>query len=29
MIEHLLKKAFDPYYDAPLETWKVFTALCM
>jgi len=28
VIEHILKKAFDPFYEAPLEVWKGFADLC-
>ena len=28
MYEHILKKAFDPFYEAPLENWKNFASLC-
>lgn len=28
MHEHRLKEAFDPYYDAPLESWRNFAKLC-
>jgi len=28
MIEHKLKKAFDPYFEAPLEAWIYFANLC-
>lgn len=28
MIEHQLKKAFDPYYQAPIESWNKFADLC-
>ena len=28
MHEHILKKAFDQYYKAPLEVWKAFADLC-
>ncbi|HEY5825457.1 MAG TPA: Crp/Fnr family transcriptional regulator [Cyclobacteriaceae bacterium] len=28
MIEERLKAAFDPYFKAPLEAWKVFADLC-
>lgn len=28
MIEYKLKKAFDKYYEAPLEAWKYFVDLC-
>jgi len=28
MIEKLLKKSFDKYFEAPLEAWKVFAELC-
>jgi hypothetical protein len=23
-----LKKAFDPYFEAPVEAWKQFASLC-
>lgn len=28
MTEHRLKEAFDPFYQAPIEVWKHFYALC-
>tara|TARA_B100000795_G_scaffold35206_1_gene23240 strand:- start:607 stop:1179 length:573 start_codon:yes stop_codon:yes gene_type:complete len=28
MNEHILKKAFDNYYEAPIESWKAFVDLC-
>lgn len=28
MNEHILKKAFDNYFEAPIEAWKVFVDLC-
>ena len=28
MFEYKLKEAFDPYYKAPVETWKTFADLC-
>lgn len=28
MIEKKLKAAFDPYYKAPIETWRRFSTLC-
>ena len=28
VIEEVLKKAFDPYYKAPIEIWKKFCSLC-
>jgi len=28
MFEYKLKKAFDPYYEASIETWKKFADLC-
>jgi CRP-like cAMP-binding protein len=28
MLEEKLKSAFDPYFNAPLEAWKVFADLC-
>ncbi len=28
VLEKILKEAFDPYYDAPIESWKKFADLC-
>jgi hypothetical protein len=28
LIEEVIKKAFDKYYEAPLEAWKYFVDLC-
>ncbi|MBU6341383.1 MAG: Crp/Fnr family transcriptional regulator [Bacteroidetes bacterium] len=28
MIAQRLKQSFDPYFDAPVEAWKIFASLC-
>jgi len=28
MLAEILKKSFDPYYEAPIEVWQKFASLC-